>query len=507
MKKVLLFVVSAILALTTFAQLPAGSTAPDFTTTDINGNSINLYSYLDSGYTVILDVSAVWCGPCWSYHTGGALEDLWENHGPAGEPGVATTTTDDIVVLWVEGDASTAASLIQGGGNSQGDWTNGGTVHYPIIDDANIASLYEIGYYPTIYTICPSRKVVESGSQNTTYSNAQIECPAAIQGINAALIGYTGENEVCGGAGLDVSVDVQNLGTDPLTNFDINVVENGNVIASQNFSGSLNTYEITNINFGSINTTSSNIEVVITTADANAIDNTIIESINIAQPTSQTVEVYLLTDNYASETYLEIVDESGNVIWTEGNEAIVGNYGTGSETPPADNVGTPLSNNTTYNWNVPITTTGCFTLYVHDYYGDGLGSSQWGGTDGDWELKDNNGIVIAEASVADYGASDMGMFENMAASVGINNIIQNNLTIFPNPVNNLAKVNFTLKEKSIVKSSVINVLGETIMTNVYNLSVGNHQIDLDVTDVTSGVYFIQLEINSQTNTQKITITK
>ena len=101
----------------------------------------------------------------------------------------------------------------------------------------------------------------------------------------------------------------------------------------------------------------------------------------------------------------------------------------------------------------------------------------------------------------------MGMFENMAASVGINNIIQNNLTIFPNPVNNLAKVNFTLKEKSIVKSSVINVLGETIMTNVYNLSVGNHQIDLDVTDVTSGVYFIQLEINSQTNTQKITITK
>ena len=248
MKKVLLFVVSAILALTTFAQLPAGSTAPDFTTTDINGNSINLYSYLDSGYTVILDVSAVWCGLRWSYHTGGALEDLWENHGPAGEPGVATTTTDDIVVLWVEGDASTAASLIQGGGNSQGDWTNGGTVHYPIIDDANIASLYEIGYYPTIYTICPSRKVVESGSQNTTYSNAQIECPAAIQGINAALIGYTGENEVCGGAGLDVSVDVQNLGTDPLTNFDINVVENGNVIASQNFSGSLNTYEITNIN-------------------------------------------------------------------------------------------------------------------------------------------------------------------------------------------------------------------------------------------------------------------
>ena len=43
------------------AQLPDGSVAPDFTATDLNGEEHNLYSYLDSGYQVILDFSATWC--------------------------------------------------------------------------------------------------------------------------------------------------------------------------------------------------------------------------------------------------------------------------------------------------------------------------------------------------------------------------------------------------------------------------------------------------------------
>ena len=40
---------------TSMAQLPDGSIAPDFTATDINGVEHNLYSYLDSGYQVILN--------------------------------------------------------------------------------------------------------------------------------------------------------------------------------------------------------------------------------------------------------------------------------------------------------------------------------------------------------------------------------------------------------------------------------------------------------------------
>ena len=103
------------------AQMPDGTFCPDFTGTDLNGNVHNLYTYLDQGYTVVVDVSATWCGPCWSYHTGGALEDLWVNHGPTGGTGVSASTTNDVIVLWIEGDNSTTLADLQGtGGNTQG---------------------------------------------------------------------------------------------------------------------------------------------------------------------------------------------------------------------------------------------------------------------------------------------------------------------------------------------------------------------------------------------------
>ena len=134
MKKLLLsaLVCSALFANNTHAQLPDGSVAPDFTVTDINGTEHNLYSYLDQGYSVVMDVSATWCGPCWGYHQSGALEDLYVNHGPAGFPGVSANTTDDVMVLLFEGDGSTTQADIEGtGGNTQGNWLAG--TAFPII--------------------------------------------------------------------------------------------------------------------------------------------------------------------------------------------------------------------------------------------------------------------------------------------------------------------------------------------------------------------------------------
>ena len=71
MKQFFSLLAAATISLGAFAQLPNGSIAPDFTATDINGVQHNLYSYLDAGYSVILDFSATWCGPCWDYHQAG----------------------------------------------------------------------------------------------------------------------------------------------------------------------------------------------------------------------------------------------------------------------------------------------------------------------------------------------------------------------------------------------------------------------------------------------------
>ena len=81
------------------AQLSVNSIAPNWTLTDIDGNSHTLYDYLDEGKTVVIDFSTTWCGPCWNYHQSHALKDVYNSYGPNG--------TDEMMVFWIEGDLET----------------------------------------------------------------------------------------------------------------------------------------------------------------------------------------------------------------------------------------------------------------------------------------------------------------------------------------------------------------------------------------------------------------
>lgn len=156
----LLFLLFAFAMLLTYyhakAQIPDGSTAPDFTFTDINGVSQNLYTYLNQGKWVALDVSATWCDPCWNYTNKGALDSLYNIHDDAGDK------TGKIMFL--ESDYTTdSADLYGTGGNTRGNWVKGHNyiIMNPLGGQAlrDFANNYAIPYYPTLLLICPDKKV------------------------------------------------------------------------------------------------------------------------------------------------------------------------------------------------------------------------------------------------------------------------------------------------------------------------------------------------------------
>ncbi len=148
------------------AQLQNGSAAPNFTLTDIDGTTHDLYTYLDAGKTVYLDFFAAHCPTCWAYKNSGALENLYNSYGPTG------TVHQDIVVLAIELDQNNGTNELNGiSGFTQGNWA--GTMPYPIInpegsDYSTTVNAYEANYYPLIYGICPDRTIKVLGPVPTS---------------------------------------------------------------------------------------------------------------------------------------------------------------------------------------------------------------------------------------------------------------------------------------------------------------------------------------------------
>ena len=210
-----------------------------------------------------------------------------------------------------------------------------------------------------------------------------------------------------------------------------------------------------------------------------------------------TVTFRLMTDYYANETSFEVTDGNGNILasdgpWPAGTADQWGGGGTGA--------------GQTYDYPINLPAgIDCYEVKVMDSFGDGMSITS-GGPDAGWELFDSNGNLITSDINPNFGSEATDNF-GADAAVSVGDLTMNDVAIYPNPVNNHANVDFTLTESSIVNVAIVNMLGETVKNNTYKLVAGNHQIDFDVTNITSGVYFIQLDINGQTSTQKITVAK
>jgi hypothetical protein len=81
-------------------------------------------------------------------------------------------------------------------------------------------------------------------------------------------------------------------------------------------------------------------------------------------------------------------------------------------------------------------------------------------------------------------------------------------SINPNPVNTISNIIYSIPVYSSVTITLYDIMGRKIKTILNNAlqSPGRHNIPVDVSNLSSGIYFYTLTANGQTYTQKVAVT-
>ncbi len=288
------------------------------------------------------------------------------------------------------------------------------------------------------------------------------------------------------------NVTISNGGSQTVTTAVISYSIDGGTAQNYNWNGSLAQFQTQVINLPPVQLLPGNHTFSATVSQVNnGIDELSVNNASNTQflvtainQTSNLLKVTLLTDNYSSETYMEVLSSNGTVVWFQGNESFAGTYGTNNTPGPTDPT-SPLLDNTTYNWDVPLSLNDCYTFKIYDYYGDGLSGFI---ADGSLSLANHNNTIFYTLSIPNFGSELAIVFKNNSA-IGLVESENQELNVFPNPVNDLLFINLPSSAKQI---SIVDIYGKLIYSEpalfeshelkISSLAIGTYWLKVDLTN-------------------------
>ena len=177
----------------------------------------------------------------------------------------------------------------------------------------------------------------------------------------------------------------------------------------------------------------------------------------------------LTTDDYPTENTWEIVNSSGDVVYSYG----------------------PYSEANTLHTHKICLDSGCYTLYINDSYGDGI----FGGNMA-YVFKSDTATIISNGGGFTYQDET---FFCTHESVGIEDPKEVKIGIFPNPFDGKFTVNLNKIPSNGDEVYVFNSIGK----KVYSKNLNSAEINIDLQDFESGIYFIQIKLNEKLYTKKV----
>ena len=146
-------------------------------------------------------------------------------------------------------------------------------------------------------------------------------------------------------------------------------------------------------------------------------------------------------------------------------------------TPNTDNGGLSWD----AQWTAPPAGTGDVTFYAAGLAINGNGSNQ------------GDGVTTSTLTLTENLASSTSQIENQF----------NSMEISPNPIVDLTTVSISSKSSGSFQLNVMNSTGQNVYADKINLQVGQNVEVLNLSDLQSGLYFLQVEGEDQVSTRQL----
>ena len=284
-------------------------------------------------------------------------------------------------------------------------------------------------------------------------------------------------------------VSLYNRGNTTMTAATLSYNMDGGTAYTQNWTGSLAPNKFAYVTLTNT-TTSGTLNVSVTsvngTTDQRASNNTASKTFGAGGGSSlpnhafTTFNFTLIGDRYGTETTWNLKNAAGTTL-----------YSGGPYTNLSTNTTQTLVNNVT--WTLPAN--GCYTFTINDSYGDGICCAYGSGS---YTITTNSGATVVANSTAFTGSTESKSFSNNALSTDAFELV-NAIVLYPNPAKNNITVNIPngiqLEKASY---SIYNALGQKVLVN----AISNNIQDVNISNLSTGVYVINLDVNGVAKTMK-----
>ncbi len=331
------------------------------------------------------------------------------------------------------------------------------------------------GFYHPEYAI--QSHAIEYKSINYT-NNASIERIAS----PTDAFEYRRRNPGCDG--LEPQVVIKNNGSAVLTSLNIHYrVDNGSV-QSYVWSGALNMMDSTTVTLPSITFGSGNhtftafIDQPNSGNDEFVFDDTLRSTFNAVNiHNTNFVRILTKTDNSPEEVSWTVKDDQGAILFSRNNF-------TATNTLHVDTI--YLSN-------------GCYSITAYDTYGDGV--CCYNGSGLFRILKGSTATLIG--SSGDYGDFFNVNF-GIDFQVGVDEVISSDLFIYPNPTSGQIRINTGISDSKFT-AKIFDLAGQLVLSR--EGAVSGYLAQLDLSELSNGLYIIQIEMNGTLINKRVSINR